>query len=37
MQITDLTTVQTMSRKEADESGLLQIIGEEIDASILEA
>lgn len=35
--ITDLTTVKTMSRKEADESGLLQIIGEEIDASYMEA
>ena len=35
--ITDLTTVKTMSRKEADESGLLQIIGEEIDASYIEA
>ena len=35
--ITDLTTVKTMSRKEADESGLLQIIGEKIDASYMEA
>ena len=35
--ITDLTTVKAMSRKEADESGLLQIIGEEIDASYMEA
>lgn len=35
--ITDLTTVKTISRKEAEESGLLQIIGEEIDAKYMEA
>ena len=35
--ITDLTTVKTMSREEAQQSGLLQMIGEEIDASYMEA
>ena len=35
--ITDLTTVKTISRKEAEESGLLQIIGEEMDTNYMAA